>query len=799
MATQQDIDKLNRRASTAVDGTAPIGDAAQAAARATQPRSIDAAVPGNVANTLASPPLRLSQQRPADFIADSAGNVQANTPSAGWTTQPGASAPSAAQRMASTAPTAPNLQVTPGATNPNVIDPVPPTRATVVRPPAGGGAGLALEPTPAPVAAPAAPLALPKPTLVVGADGVAMNTQAANARAQLGATPDIVRAQQAHPAFTDPAAPPPAAAPPAPAPAFNRPGTGGPLVDQMGNISAEDFARRTAAARAAPVGPIPGAVNPEGVANATASAAETLAGAPKPSLAYRAGSAVADVPGALGKAARFGAAPVETVPGRFGTARTAPGQNGGAATVLALTALGGAAQSANRSTEDYRTRLGMDPVGGVGGDIVARTAGVLSDFGANLLDVPVGLANATGLTDIRPFGSMFNDTAGNYKPNYATDKGGLAVRPDAEQEKQNAGWYEQQAANLQRDFEQRAAAARATAGTPDATTAASPSATTTPAATGAAPAPSAATQLASLPATAPVAPAAMPAVPLTPEQAQASNVAGTAVINGRMVAPDEIARLANRNVVSSQAFTNPAVGTLFSEANGGRTPTTEEALALRERMNGGNAASMLAQAPGQIVIPGSGSSGGGIGGRNPGADRTATVNKLMSDISSALGSGKRRTARELIGQLSAYNQVGNTDANLADARSGRNGAAAAKAPKTPVEQALELAQLQEASGRAEGTQLSNAQAKLSQQLQQAVIDATTPAARKAATEKLAALSGKEPPKRNLSNIRVPIGDGLDARNLELPIDTETGQFVIPDGFMDLVKPPAKQGQASAKN
>lgn len=817
MATNDPLDPLKKRAANAVDGTAPSGDLAQAAARSTQPRSIDVAPPTNVANTLATPPqARLTQQRPADFVADAAGNIQRNTPSANWSTEPGAN-PTAASRLASTPapatlPTAPSYQVTPGATNPQVVDPVAATRATVVPPAANGGANLTLAPNPVPAAATAQPLALPKPVVAVGTDGVAMTSSDLSARAQLGATPDVVRAQASHPGFVDPAAPAPVAPAPAPAPVFNRPGTGGPLADQNGTISADDFARRTAAARSAPIAPAApvGTVSPEGVTNAATTAAETLATAPKPSLAFRAGQAASGTADVLGRAARLGATPIETVPGRLGIPKAAPGQGTAGAGIAALTAIGGAATSANRSTEDYRERLGMDKTGGVVGDTVARTAGVLSDFGANLLDIPVGLSNATGLTDIRPFGSMFNDTAGNYKPAYATDKpGGTSLRPDAKQDAQNEGWYAQQALQQQQSFEARAAAARAAGQTPPAAPAAATPAQPALTAAGTAPAaatgttPSAATQLATPPVSAgPGAPATAgagagvatpaPAVPLTPAQAQDSNVAGTAVVNGRVIDAATIAALNNRNVISKEAFTNPAIGTLFSDATGGGTPTTEQAMALRQRLGQGNAASLLAQQPGGArVIPGSDSSGGGIGGRNGTQDRQATVSKLMSDISTAISSGKRRTARELVGQLSAYNQTGATDARTSAAAT----APLAK-PKTPIEQALELANLQEATGKAEGTTLSNAQLKLRGQLQDAVANATDGPTRLAAQRRLAAIDGREPPKRNVDKLKVNIGDDINPRNVELPYDTDANQLMIPDGYLDLIKPPAKKGAAT---
>ena len=51
--------------------------------------------------------------------------------------------------------------------------------------------------------------------------------------------------------------------------------------------------------------------------------------------------------------------------------------------------------------------------------------------------------------------------------------------------------------------------------------------------------------------------------------AQTSDAPGTAVVNGRVVSKDEIAKLANRNVIPSANFTNPAPGVAASAATGG--------------------------------------------------------------------------------------------------------------------------------------------------------------------------------------------------------------------------------------
>jgi hypothetical protein len=67
----------------------------------------------------------------------------------------------------------------------------------------------------------------------------------------------------------------------------------------------------------------------------------------------------------------------------------------GTAGALAGIAIGSAAESAGTPTANYRRRLGMDPNGDdLAGDLGARTVGVMSDFGAKVLDAPVDLLNA---------------------------------------------------------------------------------------------------------------------------------------------------------------------------------------------------------------------------------------------------------------------------------------------------------------------------------------------------------------------------------------------------------------------
>lgn len=173
-------------------------------------------------------------------------------------------------------------------------------------------------------------------------------------------------------------------------------------------------------------------------APARASITEGLAPEPAPAATPRAGS----------RLTRLGAAPVQTVPGRIAP-RTAPGQRGGTGAVLATSALLSAADSVTRDTESYRKRLGLDPEDtgkSVLADTGVRTAGVLSDLGAGLLDnfvVAPGnalakIATAAGADPNGPLGrqsTYFRDDFADIAEENAAAAGGggeaaMAAKPD---------------------------------------------------------------------------------------------------------------------------------------------------------------------------------------------------------------------------------------------------------------------------------------------------------------------------------------------------------------------------------
>lgn len=627
-------------------------------------------------------------------------------------------------------------------------------------------------------------LPAPKPAPIsVGVDGVAMTPAQASSRAALGATPDVVRAQRAHPGFTDPAAPPPAAAPAPAAPA--------------GQDITADFNRRAAAARAgvdaggAPrVRPLSqvelGAAN-ENLRAATGAAAPAAEVAPAASRAERVGGAVGraarGASNVVGSAARLGAAPVETTARRtfVGRAadkigvpgRAAPGQKAGAGGMLATVGALSALESLNRPTEDYRKRLGMDAEGGAVGDVVARTAGVLSDFGAAIPDSIIGLTNGMGLTDMRPFASKFADRAGDFKPHYATDNGFFASPlpsgETGEQQQENAQWRA-------RTLQEQADAARASAGGGQNQPSSADKMTTAQPATAGNNQPATAAQSQAA-APAPGAPAAT----LTPEQAMQSNAKGTAVINGRVVSPEEIAQLANRNVVSSEAFTNPSVGDLYGQTHGGATPTTDQAIDFRQKLGESASAQRLfgTDESGNPV-----GVSGGIGA--PQDQRQKTVSSLMGQITNALSSGRRRTAKILVDQLAAFDRASQGDMDNSLRRDALNKPPKAT-PQTPAEEALALARAGEAQTQQQVAQMSLAQAAQAQKIQQKLLVETDPGKRATLQQNLEAITGKGGSGNQLKMADFTVGDGLNSTKIPVPVDMRTGAPVISPEYVALIE------------
>lgn len=275
--------------------------------------------------------------------------------------------------------------------------------------------------------------------------------------------------------------------------------------------------------------------------------------------------------------------------------------------------------------------------------------------------------------------------------------------------------------------------------------------------------------------------------PGNPAVAMNSTTPGTAVINGHVLTPAEIADAGNRlNTVPSTAFTNPSTGVLFSAAGGGLAPTSAQALAMNA--NPANERKFGTDMFGNPI----GTSGAGIGGPNGGAgsDRQATIAKLMGQISDQLAQGKRGNARVLIDQLQAYNQASGQDQSLNQQMAL---AQLERQPRllTPAQQALEQAQ-------AEGEQMSVAQRGRLNAIEQAIATATNPDERRTLQQEALVLQGKEPQNAasRLMTLDIPVGQGVDQKNLKLPYDPVTGQLIVPKGYTELLQSlQASQAQA----
>lgn len=728
MATPDDIQK---QLASRQPKVTPVGDVPAATARAATPPATDVPSVTPTAQATATPaPAALP--KPADFVGDAAGNVQRNTPSAGWSTQPGA-ATAPISRSAAQVTEAPSWQTSPGAAAPEGV-----TDFRPATPPAPSAGDLSLE------------NAGQASRRRIGE--IAAQRNAAGARAQMLAdTPDFT---------TTPATPKPV------------------------------------------VPPVTGAAAPAAPVTPTAAAP---AGAPAASTAERIGAAAGRATragiDAAGSAVRLGAAPVETAPRRgiIGRAadrmhlpgRAAPGQNAGSAGALATVGALSALQSLNTSTDEYRKRLGMDTnSGSVVGDTAARAAGTLEDFGSAILNTPVHLLNGMGMS-IRPFGEAMGEgrTNGEFQPHYATDPGhgfwaGLASQLTPQEQKENAEWR----ANM---LQQQADAARADAGgkpSSAATMTAAPAAAAAPA-TG-----TAGAQATAQPANAqpkvnfitPDNPAGIhPPSPAdqTPDQAMNSTAPGTAVINGRVLSAKEIADAGKRlNTVPASAFTNPDVGDLYSQTHGGATPTSDQAIALRNSLNGSASAQRMfgTDASGNPV-----GVSGGIGA--PQDPRQSTIQGLMGQISDALRSGRRRTAKILVDQLSAFDRASQGDMDNSLRRDALNKPQQPGA-QTPAQQALDVARAGAAQTQEQVEQMSLAQAKQAQQIQAALQVETDPGKRKVLQQNLAAITGKGGSSANqLKMANFTVGSGLDTRTIPVPIDLTTGKPVISPEYIQLIQ------------
>lgn len=269
----------------------------------------------------------------------------------------------------------------------------------------------------------------------------------------------------------------------------------------------------------------------------------------------------------------------------------------------------------------------------------------------------------------------------------------------------------------------------------------------------------------------------------TPEQAMNSTAPGTAVINGRVLSAKEIADAGKRlNIVPSSAFTNPDVGDLYSQTHGGATPTSDQAIALRNSLNGSASAQRMfgTDASGNPV-----GVSGGIGA--PQDPRQSTIHGLMSQISDALRSGRRRTAKILVDQLSAFDRASQGDMDNSLRRDALN-----KPPQpgaqTPAQQALDVARAGAAQTQEQVAQMGLEQAKEAQQIQAALRIETDPGKRKVLQQNLAAITGKGASSgQQLKMANYTVGYGVNARTIPIPIDMTTGNPVVSPTYRKLLQ------------
>lgn len=728
MATPDEIQQqlAQRKAATVT----PVGDVPAATARAAAPSPLTVPPSAPTAQaTAAAPAAQAALPRPPDFIGDAAGNVQANTASAGWRSAPGAQRTffpsqgptSSAAQLTS----APNWQTSPGAGAPaGVVDPVAATRAVQVPAATNAGAGISLE-------------GAPKPAPIGGEDITADFTKraaAARAGVDAGGVPrgtPLSPGEAAAARETLTAAP--GAAPTAASPA------GGAAAADTAAASANRSFRLTPAAE-------------------TATAAEAAA----PGLVRRA-------LGAAGRAAGTVGAPIMIANGvnEAGAAVNNMRDVGANATNVGDLAAGVGnttvgASLAKGAAQRLLTRAGATRAAEVvGTKVLGRAVPVI---GAASMGWDVGRAIAPSVNRAADSGSGISDTIGGTVNQIVHGAGKLIGQnwgaDERDQEnfaRVNSQAYANQMAGRQPWQNPPAAAAPAAAGT---------------------------------------AAAAAPGATMSAADAMKSTAPGTAVINGRVYTPEEIADAGKRlNTVPSAAFTNPAIGTLFSEANGGATPTMDQAMALRQQLNGGGGGRMFGtDAAGNPV----GTSGAGIGGPAQMPDRASTIKDLMGQIHSALQSGRRRTANVLVSQLAAFDRATGTDAELAQRRA-EAAQGPRRAPQTAAEQALETAQAESAGSQAQVAKISAAQAQQAAAIQQQLQGETDPAKRKVLEQNLSAITGKGGASAadKLMTLDIPVGSGLDAKVLKLPYDPSSNQLRVPNGYAELLQR-LSGGQPQAK-
>lgn len=273
--------------------------------------------------------------------------------------------------------------------------------------------------------------------------------------------------------------------------------------------------------------------------------------------------------------------------------------------------------------------------------------------------------------------------------------------------------------------------------------------------------------------------ATAPTTPVSPQSARNdaalnSTAPGTAYFrgsntmrDGKTLTPKEIEDAANRlNVIPAAAFSAPPTGTAGDRL---RYSSEVDAAAARNA----NTRARIAE--------------GNPNARDANAEkRNKTIDQLTEQAMDAVRGGKRRSARALTDLL------GNYAGATAVARSGTP----AGRERTPAEEALSLAQAGKAQTDAETSRIAAQQAATEQGLRERFLTGTPEEKAEAATA-LATLSGKTPAQK-IVNLKVPVGEGVNASEIEIPYDPATGNIVAPPEMMQYYTSLLTQAQKPPK-
>lgn len=244
--------------------------------------------------------------------------------------------------------------------------------------------------------------------------------------------------------------------------------------------------------------------------------------------------------------------------------------------------------------------------------------------------------------------------------------------------------------------------------------------------------------------------------------------------NGRDVTQGEADRLAQRNVIPAEFFTNPGIGVATSMATGGQTLEMGEAARLKNERAGAQSrnAATLQRANEAIARRGQDNGNG-------------HSDELINRAEEAIGRGKRKSA-------AAYTAL----AGVANAsqRSAPN-AAAQQNVADPMQRQKAIAELagSESLAKQRAAQAITAQ---NEQALQAELLSGDPVRAEAATKALAAMKGRTQTKGKRQIVYQEIPDSTGLSTIRIPFDVETGDPVGNDAMLDrfsaLLAPPPKE-------